>query len=265
MGGPPMFGAPKGGAGSWPFNLDLFYFGLKRKAGVFGQGIGEEKRSTVGARIWHGGLPFGPPVPGWDYDVEYAYQFGKFGPGPRLGPTFPFQQFAKGDIRAWTLATQTGYTFFNLPLRPRIGLNTGITTGDKDHSDPDVQTFFTPFPNGRFFGAAQQQGPLNIQGIRPNVTIQLPRGANLTVDTFFFWRQSLNDGLYNIPGFLIRPGDLTRSRYVATQPGAEVFWPATKHVTLAVAFAYSAPGKFLKENPPADKLSYLGLIMGYRF
>jgi hypothetical protein len=158
-----------------------------------------------------------------------------------------------------------GYTFTDWPLQPRIGVNMGITTGDKDPKVPDLQTFFTPFPNGRFFGAAQQLGPLNIQGFRPNVTIQLPRGASLTGDVFFFWRQSPNDGLYNIPGFLIRPGGGTQSRYVGTQPGAELFWPATKHMIISVPFAYFVTGKFLHENPPDENLRYLGLIFSYRF
>src|SRR5262249_14956415 len=187
---------------------------------------------------------------GWDYDVEYAYQFGKFGPGPRLGPTFPFIQFPKGDIRAWTVASATGYTFNDVKLQPRIGVNAGITTGDKDPRDPDLQTFYTPFPNGRFFGAIQQNGPLNIQGFRPNLTLQLPRRASLTIDSYFFWRQSLNDGMYNIPGFVLRPGSYTRSRYIGTQPGAELFWPLTKHVTAGVAAAYFFTGQFLHDNPP---------------
>jgi hypothetical protein len=206
-----------------------------------------------------------PPGRGWDYDVEYAYQFGKFGPGPRLGPTFPFQGHPEGDIRAWTVSTQTGYTFNNMKMQPRIGLNTGITTGDRDLANPRMETFFTPFPNGRFFGAAQSNGPLNIQGLRPNVTIQLPRRISLTADTYMFWRQSLNDGLYNIPGFLIRPGDLTQSRYIGTQPGAELFWPVNKHMIAMVSFSYFVTGEFLKENPPSENLRYLGLIVGYRF
>lgn len=249
----------------WPFDVDLYYFGLTREDGVFAQGLGEEQRQTIGGRIWHGGIPFMPPGQGWDYDVEYAYQFGKFGPGPRLGPTFPFLQSEKADIRAWTVSTQTGYTFSNLRFQPRIGINTGITTGDKDPSDPVLQTFFTPFPNGRFFGAAQQEGPLNIQGFRPNVTVQLPRRASLTADVYFFWRQSVNDGLYDIPGFPLRPGDLTRSRYIGTQPGAELFLPLNKHMILMVPFSYFITGEFLHDNPPGDNLTYLGVILGYKF
>jgi hypothetical protein len=242
----------------------MYYFGYKRKTGVYDQGIGPEHRNTFGGRIWRGGIPF-VLGRGWDYDLEYAFQFGKFGPGPRTGPTFPFTQFARGDIRAWTISSQTGYTFTGIKLQPRIGVTTGITTGDKDPRDPDLQTFFTPFPNGRFFGNVQANGPLNIQGFRPNVTIQLPRGAMLTGDVFFFWRQQVNDGVYNIPGFLLRTGKFSQARYIGTQPGAELYWPVTKHVIAGAGFAYFATGRFLHENPPDDNLLYGGLILMYRF
>ena len=188
-----------------PFNLDIYYFGLKRKAGVFDQGIGPEQRNTLGGRIWKGGIPF-LLGRGWDYDLEYAYQFGKFGPGPRTGPTFPFVQFAKADIRAWTISSQLGYTFVDTKLQPRVGVTTGIATGDKNASDPVLQTFYTPFPNGRFFGAIQQNGPLNIQGFRPNVTLQLPHRASLVGDVFF-WRQSVNDGLSTSRDFSCGPAN----------------------------------------------------------
>ena len=247
-----------------PFNLDMYYFGLRRRTGIFDQGIGPEERHTVGGRIWRGGIPF-VLGRGWDYDAEFAYQFGKFGPGPRMGPTFPFIQFAEGDIRAWTLSTQTGYTFRNVKLQPRIGVTTGIATGDKDLRDPNLQTFFTPFPNGRFFGNVQANGPLNIQGVRPNFTIQLPRAASLTGDAFFFWRQQVNDGVYNIPGFLLRSGRFSQARYIGTQPGAELYWPLTKHMIVGAGVAYFITGRFLEENPPDKNLLYGGLILMYRF
>jgi hypothetical protein len=247
-----------------PFTLDLYYFGQTRKSGVFGQGIGPEKRNSVGGRIWKGGLPF-QVGHGWDYDIESAYQFGKFGPGPRTGPTFPFIQFAEGDIRAWTVASQTGYTFNKVRLQPRVGVTAGIASGDNDPREPGLQTFYIPAPNGRNFGASQQLGPLNIQGVRPNVTIQLPRRASLTGDVFFFWRQSVNDAIYNIPGVPLRPGGLTQARYIGTQPGAELYVPVNKHLTATVAFAYFVTGKFLHESPPGENLGYLGLILGYRF
>jgi hypothetical protein len=245
---------------SAPFNLDVYYFGLKRKIGVFNQGVGPETRHTAGARIWKGGIPF-MLGRGWDYDLEYASQFGSFGPGL----TFQGGSLPKGNIRAWTVSTQTGYTFNEVRLQPRIALNTGITSGDKDPRDPDLQTFFTPYPNGRFFGAIQENGPLNIQGFRPSVTIQLPRRVAFTADSYFFWRQNINDALYNVPGFPLRPGNFSQARYVGAQPGMELYWPITKHVTADLNFAYFATGQFLHETPPDRNLTYVGLILFYRF
>ena len=245
---------------SAPFNLDLYYLGLKRKLGIFNQGAGPETRHTVGARIWRGGIPF-MVGHGWDYDLEYAGQFGTIGPSR----TFQGGGLPEGDIRAWTVSTQTGYTWDEVKLQPRIALNTGITSGDKDPRDPNLQTFFTPYPNGRFFGVIQQNGPLNIQGFRPSLTVQLPRRAALTVDSYFFWRRSINDALYDVPGFPMRPGNLSRARYVGTQPGIDFFWPVTKHITVDVVYAYFATGRFLRETPPDKDLRYFGLLFFYRF
>src|SRR5438093_3720750 len=252
-----------------PFNLDAYYFGLRRKVGVFAKGIGPEERHTMGARIWKGGIPF-VLGEGWDYDAEYAFQFGSFGPGIQIN-TFPFfvafpnfVGLPKSDIRAWTVSTQTGYTFNGVKLQPRIAINTGITSGDQNPDEPKLGTFFTPFPNGRFFGVIQTNGPLNIQGFRPSVTIQLPRRATFTADAYFFWRQSVNDALYDVPGFPLRFG-LGGSRYVGAQPGVELFWPVTKHGTLDLNYAYFATGQFLHENPPDKNLQYMGLIFIYRF
>jgi hypothetical protein len=252
-----------------PFNVDGYYFGLRRKFGAFAKGIGAEERHTVGGRIWRGGIPF-VLGEGWDYDVEYAGQFGSFGPGIQIN-TYPFifgfpsfVQSPTADTRAWTVSTQTGYTFNDTKLQPRIALNTGITSGDQHPDEPKLGTFFTPFPNGRFFGVIQTNGPLNVQGLRPSVTIQLPGRASFTADSYFFWRQSINDALYDVPGFPLRYG-LGGARYIGAQPGAEFFWPVTKHISVDANYAYFLAGKFLHENPPDKDLSYVGLILFYRF
>lgn len=245
---------------SLPFTLDVYYLGLMRKLGVFNQGAGPETRQTLGARIWKGGIPF-MVGRGWDYDVEYAGQFGT------IGPSFTFQGgvLPKGNIRAWTVSTQTGYTFNEVKMQPRIAINTGITSGDKDPRNPDLQTFFTPYPNGRFFGVIQENGPLNIAGFRPSVTIQLPHRMAFTADSYFFWRESTNDAFYNVPGFPLRPGNFSNARYVGTQPGMELYIPVTKHVTADLNYAYFATGQFLHETPPDKNLTYVGLIFIYRF
>ena len=166
-------------------------------------------------------------------------------------------------------ATAIGERFsFDFEGLPRIGCVWFHSTRlfiypHQNPDEPKLGTFFTPFPNGRFFGAIQTNGPLNIQGFRPSVTIQLPRRASLTADAYFFWRQSINDALY-VSGFPLRFG-LGGSRFVGAQPGAVLFWPITKHVSIDANYAYFAAGEFLHENPPDKNLSYVGLIFSYRF
>jgi alginate export protein len=242
-----------------PFKLDLYYLGLRRKEAGSALGIAPEMRHTTGGRIWKSGVPFAPGQ-GWDYDLEGAYQFGKYGPG-----TGPQGSFGRGDVRAWTFSSVTGYTWDRVALKPRIGLSTGAASGDKDPTNPDIQTFFTPFPNGYYFGAIQQNGPLNIQGFRPNFTVFLPNRMMVAADTFFFWRQSLNDALYGIPGFPLRPAGPSRARYIGTQSDVELSWPVTQHVLINAIYAQFLVGRYLEESPPGKNLRYFHLMLAYQF
>jgi hypothetical protein len=62
--------------------------------------------------------------PGWDFDYEGLWQFGTFG---------------SADIRAWTVASETGYRFPNVPLKPRFSLKADVSSGD----DPRTNTLGT--------------------------------------------------------------------------------------------------------------------------
>jgi hypothetical protein len=243
-----------------PFKLDAYYLGLRRKEALSALGIAPETRHTLGGRIWKSGIPFAPGE-GWDYDVESAYQFGKYG----AGTGFSQAAFGRGNVRAWTFSTATGYTWDRVALKPRIGLNTGVASGDNDPANPDIQTFFTPFPNGYYFGAIQQNGPLNIQGFRPNVSVFLPNRMMVAADTFFFWRQSLNDALYGIPGFPLRPLGPSRARYIGTQSDVELSWPVTQHVLINAIYAQFLVGRYLEESPPGSNLRYFHLMLAYQF
>ena len=243
-----------------PFKVDAYYLGLARKFAISNEGIAPETRHTVGTRIWKGGTPFAPGQ-GWDYEFETAFQFGNVGPGMAFGPA----PFARKPIRAWTVSSAVGYTFEGVKLRPRVGLNTGIASGDKDPQDQRLQTFFAPYPSGHYFGAIQHNGPLNIQGLRPAVTLSLPSRATLEFDSFFFWRQSTRDGIYAIPGFPLRQAGPSRARYIGTQPQAAFIWPATQHLVFIALHAHFIAGPFLRESPPGKNLAYLGLYLDYQF
>src|SRR5262249_39560836 len=93
------------------FTLDTYYLGLDRKAAVFNRGVGQEVRHSIGARLSH---PVAQTKPGWDFDYEALWQFGTFG---------------SANIRAWTAASETGYRFPTLPLKPRFSAKVDISSG----------------------------------------------------------------------------------------------------------------------------------------
>jgi hypothetical protein len=169
-------------------NVDLYYLGFENKDAVYVQGAGYELRHTVGTRLW------GRPLP-WEYNLEYDWQFGTFGPG---------------NIAAWSAAHAVRYNFSD-PLKPRLGLRFDITSGDNNPASPNLQTFNPLFPSGIYFNLLNPVGPLNMIDLHP--TLDLYAGEKLTVsfDWDFFWRESLGDGVYRISGAPLRRGSAVRA------------------------------------------------------
>jgi hypothetical protein len=120
-----------------------------------------------------------------DFDDEALWQFGTFG---------------SGNIRAWTVATETGYRFPNMPLKPRFSVKADISSGDHPASNT-LGTFNPLFPKGDYFGvlATTGPGPINFIDVHPHVEIALPHNVAASFDWIVQWRESLDDGVYNVP------------------------------------------------------------------
>jgi hypothetical protein len=110
-------------------SLDLYYFGLDRKTATFERGTAQEVRHSLGGRI---SRPIATERSGWDFDYEGLWQFGTFG---------------SGNIRAWTFASETGYRFVEVPLKPRLSAKADISSGDNPNSKT-LGTFNPLFPKG---------------------------------------------------------------------------------------------------------------------
>src|SRR3989440_3343987 len=144
-------------------NVDLYYLGLDRRNARFDQGTAHEQRHSVGTRIWSRKLA-------WDYNLEFVYQFGTFG---------------SGDIRAWTAASDVGYTFEEAPLKPRLALKANITSGDDNPNNSHLQTFNPLFPRGSYFGEPALIGPANHIDVHPELDLALLKNVALMVDWDF--------------------------------------------------------------------------------
>ncbi|RYD38446.1 MAG: hypothetical protein EOP86_00810 [Verrucomicrobiaceae bacterium] len=83
----------------------VYQEGRERGQAFFSQGTGHEDRWTLGTRL------FGKRGPG-DFNDEAMLQGGRF---------------AGGDILAWSLATDHGFTWEHLPGKPRLTLAAAAT------------------------------------------------------------------------------------------------------------------------------------------
>lgn len=214
--------------------VDVYYFGFDRKSVRFDQGAARDIRQTFGARFYNGGKRF-------DYDVEFTGQLGVFG---------------DGNIRAWAISPTFGYTFVNTKFKPRIGFDGGIVSGDRNPNDKNLNTFAPPFPRGQYFGLIGANGAYNIQGFRPSLKLNFPHRISVTASSFFFWRQSTADGLYNVPGILIRTGRLSRARFIGQSSEIEMLWQVNRNSTLQLGVSKFYAGRFLRETPPESDIGY---------
>jgi len=229
-------------------SFDAYYLGLDRLQATFNRGAAAEVRHSVGARLSH---PVATKESGWDFDYEGVGQFGTFG---------------TDGIRAWTLASETGYSFPEIAFKPRFSVKSDISSGDNPRSG-SLGTFNPIFPIGNYFGVLSDTGPgpVNFIDVHPRIQTQLPHGVTLSTDLVVQWRESLDDGVYAVPGFLLVPAGSSRARFVGYRPGVEARWRLDRHAWLQADYGIFYAGEFLKQASPGRNINYMTLWAGYKF
>jgi hypothetical protein len=223
--------------------LDLYYLGYRNDRAEWGAGTGKETRHSLGAR-WHGSRD------DWHWNVEGIYQFG---------------HFANQTISAWTLGTELGRAFPDVPLQPDLTLRFNVVSGDRDPADDHLGTFNALFPKGKYFGELSPVGPYNLINVHPALGLQLAPTVSAGVAAAAFWRYSRGDGVYDIPGNLIRPAAGSRARFIGAEVEATLAWQATAELELSASLSAFRPGAFIRETGPAETIHMLGLESNFRF
>ena len=229
-------------------SIDAYYLGLNRAQASYERGTAPEQRQSLGIRF---SRPIAEKERGWDFDYEGVWQFGSFG---------------SAGLQAWTAASDTGYTVPTWRLKPRFSLKADISSGDNPRSNT-LGTFYPLFPIGNYFGviADTGPGPLNFRDLHPRVLTDWGHGVTVSTDWIFYWRQSLQDGVYSVPGMLIRSSGNSNARFVGNRPGVEMRWQATRHLWFQADYGIFFAGQFLKQTEPGRNLNYWALWAGYKF
>ncbi len=230
---------PTGLAGA---SADAYILQLERRGAAFAQGTATERRTSLGGRL------FGR-TGSFDYNYEALYQFGTFG---------------TGDIRAWTFASDSGYTLRTLPWAPRLGLKADIASGDKSLHDRTLNTFNALFPKGGYFTENGLVGPANIVDLQPGVTLNPTPAVNVIVAAVILWRQTTADAVYRQPN-LPMPGTAgTPGHYTGTQYYVTPTWQMTPHLMLSATLVHFAVGQVIRHAHGGDS-DYFGSWLTARF
>jgi hypothetical protein len=227
--------------------IDAYYIGFTNDAARFAQGPGDETRHTLGTRL------FGTRN-GWQWNYELFWQFGSYEQARR-----------DGDILAWSAASETSYTFADLPLKPTIGLRANIISGDRDAGDADLQTFNPLFPRGRYFGEMGLIGPYNLINAQPFLTLSPTDDTTITLASVLYWRQTTGDGVYNNGGRLIRAAGDSDERYIGTQFDVLFGYSVDRNLSFEAAYSVLIPGEFLDDTGRAETIHFIAVEVVYRF
>jgi len=223
--------------------LGVYYLGTSHPATSYFQGSGDERRHTVGTK-WSG--------TGRRFDLNYdgIFQWGTFAGAP---------------IRAWGVATETGYRVPSVRWRPRVSLRTDFASGDRDPANPELQSFNPLFPGNSYSGAVGLFGPTNLTDLTAAVTFA-PR-SNLTIgfEAPSYWRTSTRDGVYATDLRLLVPPTIGQGKYVGTNPSVLAVWQPTRHVQLQGVITRFISGSFLEDSFVSSGFGFYSGTVVYRF
>ena len=123
---------------------------------------------------------------------------------------------------------------------------------------PSLGTFNPLFPKENYFGvlATTGPGPINFIDVHSRIEGTFPHGVTASFDWIVQWRESLEDGVHAVPGFLIRPADASRARFVGHRPEVEIKWQVNPHLWFQADYGIFYAGTFLKEIKPGLDLHY---------
>jgi hypothetical protein len=223
-------------------NVDLYWLGLIRANAVLDAGRADERRDTVGARL------FGVAGP-VDYNVEGIYQYGRFG---------------DRDIDAFAISSDTGWTFAALWASPRLGLRGDVVSGGNSRGTGALGTFYPLFPKNNYFTEANIQTPMNVIDVYPSLQIQPRRDLAFIVGLEWAWRENTHDSFYQPPGVPVVAGNANGRRYLGTSSTAQVEWYATANLDLNMAYTHFAADGFLKAAG-AKHIDWVGVWTTFNF
>jgi Alginate export len=224
-------------------NVSAYVGHLVRRNARLGDAAGTDKRTVFDVRYFQ---PAGPV----QIDVEAMLQVGRLG---------------QERIAAWAIGARARYLIVPTGLRPKLGLQVDLASGDQRPGDGRDNSFYPLFPNGLYFTQAGYTGYANLIHIKPTVAIEPMKHVTALLGAGFQWRQTIADAVYVQPSIAVpktagRPG--RPGRYTGRYGQAQLGWQVNTNTKLGAEFVYFAVGDALRQSGARDG-KYLGIDFAF--
>jgi hypothetical protein len=195
---------------------------------------------------------------GWDYNAEFAFQWGDLWRTDRSTPSL--------DHRAFAAHAAGGYTLEQTTWTPRIGLEYNYATGDRDPNDGKSESFQNLFSsNHDKYGLMDEFAWRNVHDARfvflvkpvKPVELQLSYHAFWLADTSDYWFRSNGNSVVRTTtpdGRDVRA--IGASSFVGHEVDFTVKWNATKWLTVDAGYSHFFSGDYVRDTGPADDADF---------
>lgn len=189
--------------------------------------------------------PTAPKAVGFDYAAELAAQSG---------------QVRGLDLSAFAINAGIGYTF-DVPWKPRLGVEYNYASGDNNPGDSEIETFQNLFPtNHKFYGIMDLTAWQNMQQVMAGITVQPCKTVTALVDYRAFFIASTNDVWYRANGVTpvrpLTPAARQAGEYEGSQVEVVVTWSPKKYFQLQGGYAHFFAGTYLQDTGPASDADF---------
>jgi hypothetical protein len=180
---------------------------------------------------------------GWDYDVNYAKQWGK---QERRAGNGNFIADLDHDAYAYNL--EAGYTFTH-PWKPRLSASYGFASGDKNQTDTGNERFerlfgfARPWSNNDYF----QMENISAPKVRVEFEPKLSFIEGLKVDAGYSWYR-LDSARDRWNGAGLRDSSGQSGKDVGEEVDVRVRFPINKYSSVNLGYAYFWAGDFTKNT-----------------
>jgi len=185
---------------------------------------------------------------------------------------YQFGRSGAGDISAYSLALEGGYTLAEVPLTPRAFIGFDYASGDDDPTDPDKQTFNQLFPLGHaYFGYIDAIGRQNTVDIHPGAELTLlqnrkfAKKLSFRADYHLFWRASDEDAVYNAAGGVLRADNGSDETFIGSEADLLLNWQFDRHLSGYIGYSHFFAGDFIDQTGPSEDIDFFYAALMYTF